>query len=254
MTASVECNGTITGGTFTGAITGDGKLEGGDFTAADLDDFDGTVGAGAIFDGYSIANGKLTVTGDGVTSNDIPSFASIVSSIEIAAGAGFILNRDSNFSGDILIADGGFFSIEGTISGGTITVHGLLYLQPYGEITGSANVKIEGNVAHFDAMGKITGGTFTGTVNNTGSISGGDFTEATVENFDGSITGGKFSNIALDHKSGELTITGDVDLSNGGTLAPLTIGVTDGSIKSITVEKDGMFNAGVGDGWVRASP
>ena len=125
-------------------------------------------------------------------------------------------------------------------------MHGLLYLQPYGEITGSANVKIEGNVAHFDAMGKITGGTFTGTVNNTGSISGGDFTEATVENFDGSITGGKFSNIALDHKSGELTITGDVDLSNGGTLAPLTIGVTDGSIKSITVEKDGMFNAGVG--------
>ena len=146
----------ITGGTFTSAITGTGKLESGDFTAADLDDFDGTVGEGAKFDGYSIADGKLTVTGESVTSSDIPSFASIVSSIEIAAGASFILMRYSNFSGDILIVDGGYFDIEGTISGGTITVHGHLNLQPYGEITGSANVKTEGNGAHFNAMGKIT--------------------------------------------------------------------------------------------------
>src|SRR5699024_48237 len=113
-------------------------------------------------------------------------------SIEIAAGANFILIRDSNFSGDILIADGGLFSIEGAISGGTITVHGHLYLQPYGEITGSASVKIEGNGAIFDAMGKITGGEITGTVNNSGTITGGDFTGATVTNDGGSITGGTF--------------------------------------------------------------
>ena len=51
-----------------------------------------------------------------------------------------------------------------------------------------------------------------------------------------------FKNLSL--KDGVLTIAGNVDLSNGGSLAPLTIGLDDGSIQSITIASTGTFNAG----------
>ena len=164
VTVAVECNGAISGGTFTGAITGTGKLEGGDFTGADLDGFDGKTGEGANVDGYFIVNGKLTVTGN-VNNSEISSFGS-VESIEIVADASFTLTRNSNFSGDILIADGGSCNIDGTISDGEITVYGYLYLRAEGEITGSANVQISGDT-YFLNFGTISGGTFTGRVENT---------------------------------------------------------------------------------------
>ena len=164
VTVAVECNGAISGGTFTGAITGTGKLEGGDFTGADLDGFDGKTGEGANVDGYFIVNGKLTVTGN-VNNSEISSFGS-VESIEIVADASFTLTRNSNFSGDILIADGGSCNIGGTISDGEITVYGYLYLRAEGEITGSANVQISGDT-YFLNFGTISGGTFTGRVENT---------------------------------------------------------------------------------------
>ena len=244
MDDPVTCNGTITGGTFTGTITGDGDgtLAGGDFTGANLGGFQGTVGAGAKIDGYSFENGKLTVTSISMESDKIPpAIWDGVKSIEVAAGAYFYLISD--FSGNIHIADGGALGIEGTISGGTITAEGLFRLNPTGEITGSTNVQISGDT-YLSNDGAITGGTFTGVVRNHTSITGGDFTGATVTNDGGSITGGKFSNIALDRESGELTITGNVDLSNGGSLAPLTIGLDDGSIQSITIASTGTFNAG----------
>ena len=164
VTVDVTCNGAITGGTFTGAITGGGKLEGGDFTGADLDGFGGKTGEGANVDGYFIVNGKLTVTGN-VNNSEISSFGS-VESIEIVADASFTLTRNSNFSGDILIADGGSCNIDGTISDGEITVYGYLYLRAEGEITGSANVQISGDT-YFLNFGTISGGTFTGRVENT---------------------------------------------------------------------------------------
>ena len=77
---------------------------------------------------------------------------------------------------------------------------------------------------------------------NTGSITVGDFTEATVENFDGSVIGGTFSNVAFDSTSGELTITGNVDLDEEDALAPLTI--RQAQIKSVVVAENGTFNAG----------
>ena len=153
--------------------------------------------------GWTLSDGKLTVKGY-VGSDDISSFAS-AQSIEICEGAKLILQsdfsgavtvlyrgtleNDKTFSGDIMVAEDGYFYNDGTISGGTIT-------------------------------------------------------GATVTNEGGSITGGKFSNIALDRESGELTITGDIDLSNGGSLAPLTIALNHESIKSVTVAEGASFNAG----------
>ena len=116
-------------------------------------------------EGWTLSDdGKLTVTGE-VNNSEIPSFES-VESIEIVADARLILIRNSNFSGDILIADGGSCNIDGTISDGEITVYGYLYLRAEGEITGSANVQISGDT-YFLNFGTISGGTFTGRVENT---------------------------------------------------------------------------------------
>ena len=191
---------------------------------------------------WTLSDGKLTVTGK-VNNSEIPSFGS-VESIEIVADASLTLTRNSNFSGDILIADGGSCNIGGTISDGEITVYGYLYLRAEGEITGSANVQISGDTSLLN-FGTITGGTITGTVENTntGSITGGDFTSATVKNIgDATVTGGTFSNVAFDSTSGELTITGNVDLDEEDALAPLTI--RQAQIKSVVVSENGTFNAG----------
>ena len=67
---------------------------------------------------------------------------------------------------------------------------------PVGKISGGA---ISGQV---DNDSIITGGKFTGTVNNSisGSITGGDFTDATVENRSGaSVTGGEFNGFKLEN-------------------------------------------------------
>ena len=194
-------------------------------------------------EGWTLSDdGTLTVTGK-VNNSEILSFGS-VESIEIVADASLTLTRNSNFSGDILIADGGSCNIGGTISDGEITVYGYLYLRAEGEITGSANVQISGDTSLLN-FGTITGGTITGTVENTntGSITGGDFTSATVKNIgDATVTGGTFSNVAFDSTSGELTITGNVDLDEEDALAPLTI--RQAQIKSVVVAENGTFDAG----------
>ena len=196
---------------------------------------DGIVDSG---DGWMLSeDGKLTVTGD-VESGDIPpAIWNAVTNIEIAANASFYL--DSNFSGDIHIADVGSLNIDGTISGGTITAEGPLNLLFRGGITGSANVQILGD-AILANNGTISGGTFTGEVRNLGSISGGDFTGATVENNGGTVTGGVFDGFKLENSV--LTITGTVDLNNPDALDPLTIGL-DAVIK-IIINSGASFNAG----------
>ena len=187
-------------------------------------------------------DGKLTVTGK-VNNSEILSFGS-VESIEIVADASLTLTRNSNFSGDILIADGGSCNIGGTISDGEITVYGYLYLRAEGEITGSANVQISGDTSLLN-FGTITGGTITGTVENTntGSITGGDFTSATVKNIgDATVTGGTFNGFTMDGTTYKLTITGNVDLDEEDALAPLTI--RQAQIKSVVVAENGTFDAG----------
>ena len=128
----------------------------------------------------------------------------------------------ANLSGDVTVLEWGHFWNKG----------------PVGKISGGT---ISGQV---DNDGTITGGKFTGTVNNsiTGSITGGDFTGATVNN-DGTVTGGTFDNFTMNSETGELTITGNVDLSEDpDALAPLTIGLE--AVKEITVEKTATFDAG----------
>ena len=237
----VTCNGTITGGTFTSAITGTGKLESGDFTAAYLVDFDGTVGAGARFNGYSIADGKLTVTGE-VASGDIPpAIWNAVTSIEVTANASFNLSYGTSFSGNIHSADVGSLNIDGTISGGTITAEGVFQLYPDGEITGSANVLISEDVFLGNNGGTISGGTFTGEVRNLGTITGGDFTDATVTN-SGFIKDGTFTGA---------TVINNNEI-NGGTFSDGTTvknsgSITGGDFKNATVtnEEDGAVSGGV---------
>ena len=161
--------------------------------------------------GWTLSDdGTLTVTGAYLESNAISSWSD-VKSIVVAASASLTLDTNASFSGNITVLADGSFSNWGNISGDTSVESGGVF----------AN------------NGTISGGTFTGTVKNYGAtISGGDFTGATFENYGAvTITGGTFSNIAFDRESKALTITGDVDLSNGGTLAPLTIGLDDSYAK-----------------------
>ena len=97
--------------------------------------------------------------------------------------------------------------------------------------------------------GTITGGTFKSYVENyfVGAvISGGVFTDASVNNDGGSITGGVFRSFTMDSQSKELTITGVVDLDKDFALAPLTIALDGESIRRITVAEGGKFDAGSG--------
>ena len=203
---------------------------------------------------WTLSDGKLTVTGY-VGSDDISSFAS-AQSIEICEGAQLILQsdfsgtitvlrlgtleNDKTLSGAITVSEDGYFYNDGTISGGTISGD----VSNYGTITDG---DFTGATVTNTKDGTISGGTFTGATvyNDDGTISGGDFTEATVRNTgDATVTGGTFSNVAFDSTSGELTITGNVDLDEEDALAPLTIGLGDASIQSITVEASATFNAG----------
>ena len=80
-------------------------------------------------------------------------------------------------------------------------------------------------------------------MNNHDSITGGDFTDATVNDRGGSVTGGVFNGFKLEN--GVLTITGTVDLdANPNALHPLTIGLDAENIQSITVAEGATFNAG----------
>ena len=130
---------------------------------------------------------------------------------------------------------------NGTITGSTFTGP----VTNSGEITGGTFTALVG--ASATEPGVISGGTFEGEVLTSPScvISGGDFKNATVTSGGGIINGGTFSNFTMDSETGELTITGTVNLNaNANALAPLTITLDDKSIQSITVEKDATFNAG----------
>ena len=206
-------------------------------------------------------DGKLTVTGAYVRSSEISSWSD-VQSIEVTANATFILNEGRSFPGSITVkADGELENSAGGTLSGNITLQGGS-LNNSGALSGSATIKAGGEMfnfiggtlsgditveaggelynsydatlscdvtvetdGYFDNYGAISGGTFTGTVINHESITGGNFTGAAVTNdYDSdatSVTGGVFKNFSL--KDGELTITGDIDLSNGGSLDPLTI-------------------------------
>lgn len=130
---------------------------------------------------------------------------------------------------------------NGTITGGTITGP----VTNSGEITGGTFKGLVG--ASATEPGVISGGTFENIVTTSPScvISGGDFKNATVTGGGGIINGGTFSNFTMDSETGELTITGTVDLSaNANALTPLTITLDDKSIQSITVAANATFNAG----------
>ena len=130
---------------------------------------------------------------------------------------------------------------SGEIAGGTFTGP----VTNSGEITGGTFTALVGALA--TEPGVISGGTFENMVITSRGyvISGGDFKNAMVTGGDGIINGGTFNNFTMDSETGELTITGTVNLNaNANALAPLTITLDDKSIQSITVEKDATFNAG----------
>ena len=65
FTNDVTCNGTIEGGTFKRGVTGDsrGMLLGGDFTQAAVTFSGGLKATGGAYNGYTINQNTLTVTG-----------------------------------------------------------------------------------------------------------------------------------------------------------------------------------------------
>ena len=226
-------------------------------------------------EGWTLSDdGTLTVTDSGVAAPDIPALQNgSVKRIEVAEGVDFYLI--SSFSGGITVKAGGSLTNSGNVTlSGDITLQGGR-LDNVGTVTGSVTVKAGGELYNnsvgtlscnvtvetggsFDNYGTITGGTFKGKI--TGgtfksyvenyfvgaAISGGVFTDASVNNDGGSITGGVFRSFTMDSQSKELTITGVVDLDKDFALAPLTIALDGESIKSITVAEDAAFDAGSG--------
>ena len=168
--------------------------------------------AQASGDGWTLSDdGTLTVKGNMVTvdSGEIPpDIWNAVTSIEVTGDAYFILAVGMSFSGSVMVENGAFYNS--------------------GDLPGDVTV-LEGESLFNQSAGKISGGVISGWVENTATISGGKFT-GTVKNGLSGIPGA--------------TITGDIDLSNGGSLAPLTIALDDISIQSITVAENATFNAG----------
>ena len=111
---------------------------------------------------WTLSDGKLTVTGEYVTSSAISSWND-VQSIEVAAKANFLLDTNVPFPGSITVMPSGGFS-------------------NYANVSGDISVESGGVFAN---SGTISGGTITGQVNNLdfGAITGGDFTGATVADF-----------------------------------------------------------------------
>ena len=191
-------------------------------------------------------DGKLTVTGDDVKSDGIPSAIwSDVKSIEVAENATFVLSQGTSFSGSITVqADGELENSAGGTLSGNITLQGGS-LNNYGALTGSVTIEAGGEMfnsiggtisscditvkaggkldnsydatlscdvtvetdGYFDNNGVISGGEISGEVSNYGTITGGDFTGATVENNGGTITGGTFAGYTISVIDSKLTLT-----------------------------------------------
>ncbi len=201
--------------------------------------------AQASGDGWTLSDdGTLTVKGNMVTvdSGEIPpDIWNAVTSIEVTGDAYFILAVGMSFSGSVMVENGAFYNF-GDLSGDVTVLEGeSLFIQSAGKISGGV---ISGWVEN---TATISGGKFTGTVKNGlsgipgATITGGDFTEATVVDKGGSVTGGVFNGFTTDSTTHTLTITGDIDLSTG-TLAPLTIALD--AVSKIVVDSGASFNAG----------
>lgn len=215
-----------------------GSITGGDLTEATVENFGGTVTGGTFsnvaFDGTS---GELTVTGnvdldEGDALDPLTISQTQIKNVVVAENGTFDAGSAS-FLGPV--------TNNGTITGSTFTGP----VTNSGEIAGGTFTALVG--ASATEPGVISGGTFENIVITSLGyvISGGDFKNATVTSGGGIINGGTFSNFTMDSETGELTITGTVNLNaNANALAPLTITLDDKSIQSITVEKDATFNAG----------
>ena len=214
------------GRSFPGSITvkADGELE---------NSAGGTLSGNITLQGGSLNNsgalsGSVTIKAGGEMFNYIG--GTLSGDITVEAGGELYNSYDATLSCDVTVETDGYFDNYGAISGGEIsgevsnrdTISGGIFS---GEVSNRGTIT-DGTFSGKVDNGKIiSGGTFTGTVINHESITGGNFTGAAVTNdYDSdatSVTGGVFKNFSL--KDGELTITGDIDLSNGDTLAPLTI-------------------------------
>ena len=214
------------GRSFPGSITvkADGELE---------NSAGGTLSGNITLQGGSLNNsgalsGSATIKAGGEMFNFIG--GTLSGDITVEAGGELYNSYDATLSCDVTVETDGYFDNYGAISGGEIsgevsnrdTISGGIFS---GEVSNRGTIT-DGTFSGKVDNGKIiSGGTFTGTVINHESITGGNFTGAAVTNdYDSdatSVTGGVFKNFSL--KDGELTITGDIDLSNGGSLDPLTI-------------------------------
>ena len=233
------------GRSFPGSITvkADGELE---------NSAGGTLSGNITLQGGSLNNsgalsGSVTIKAGGEMFNYIG--GTLSGDITVEAGGELYNSYDATLSCDVTVETDGYFDNYGAISGGEIsgevsnrdTISGGIFS---GEVSNRGTIT-DGTFSGKVDNGKIiSGGTFTGTVINHESITGGNFTGAAVTNdYDSdatSVTGGVFKNFSL--KDGELTITGDIDLSNGGSLDPLTIALDE--VSKIVIGSDASFNAG----------
>ena len=118
VSASVECNGTISGGTFTGAITGGGAIAGGDFSEANLSGFTGTATSGtfAKFELSCDEEGNVTLTTTG--SIDLTSDNDDIAPITLADVDALVISDGTTFFGgdDTVVTCP--VTLYGTIDGG----------------------------------------------------------------------------------------------------------------------------------------
>ena len=172
----VTNRGTISGGTFKGAVTNcaGGKITGGDFTAANVTDDGGTIIGGTFKHFYFADEGGylyLYITSD-VDMTDSAGAAKLLG-VDLASEDIFMICLDGvTFNGGGHNVGRPFRNDGGTIAGGTFSN----YVRNHqgGKITGGVFEYSVENARGAVTFGTITGGTFNGIVRNFGEIQGND--------------------------------------------------------------------------------
>lgn len=244
-------HGTITGGTFTGAVTNHGTIEGGTFKGTVTNEAGGTIVLGSFKKIVNKEKGWVIATSTGLTYGELDNqgifstsdyeFNAATSTVDLLTNDGFakipdawkaqttelVIHSDVTIKAEDLATLSNLAHIVnlGSIAGTgwelkkrTADSKEVLY------ITGSVDLKdVPANIMNMvDAIevtneGTVSGGKYFGTFVNNGTITGGEFNGPTTNN--GTVSGGSFGASFTNSSNGNVynaAFTGDV--TNKGTI------------------------------------
>ncbi len=180
LTGTVQNYGTIMGGTFDGEVENKSgaTISGGTFNDPMTNENGGTISGGTF---ESHFNNEGTITG-GTFDGEVENRGTITNGTDADGAAVVPTFSNTNVTNIGTISGGSFgesaagINNKGKISGGTFSC---------GVGNNTADAVIEGGTFHADVSNErgasITGGTFSGTVHNSGSITGGTFAKDIVD-------------------------------------------------------------------------